>query len=386
MVYPDPIVPYGDMETGAIGVGGKWYPTGWAEYGNDEEILEQDAVNFYVGPHGLHLYNDGSHTSGFNTNRFTVFVGMKIRVRCWLKSAPGNTNKLLGIVKGGDGSTTEISNHNANAIDYQDWTLYNYDWEFSVAGDQAHFRLRTNANEAEWYIDQLTVVEITSDNYFNPDPTGASMGSDIFQNVRGGDTWYNVVSDVFHGFSWDTLNTFTKDTSWDILNTSEKAIAWAILNTYNKNFSWDILNTSTKDTAWDILNTSVKDITWAILNGYTKDFSWDTLKDFDQGTAWSVFARVLYFIQQFFVKAICFNYHIDEPISFSKQIMEPLVWTFNPTGVITETTHLQGEVFDTTYIRTPVTFDFQIKEPTQFTFNVSEVLQGESVEYPGPAD
>jgi hypothetical protein len=218
------------------------------------------------------------------------------------------------------------------------------------------------------------------DTYFNPNPD--DNPGDVFQNVRGGDLWFDVLSDYFQRSSWDTLNTFIKNTSWDTLNTFEQDTAWDIINTYTKAMAWDILNTYEQDTAWDILNTFVKDVTWAILNAYTKNTSWDSIMDRKQDTSWSVFARVLYFIQQFFVNAICFDYNIKEPTQFSQQIMEPLVWTFNPTGVITETAYLHGEVFDTTHVQTPVTFDFQIKEPVQFTFKVAQVLQGESVEYP----
>jgi hypothetical protein len=247
--------------------------------------------------------------------------------------------------------------------------------------DTAWGTLNTYGRDFAWRIGIL-IVSGLGDTFFNTDPTGDSMGSDIFQNVRGGDVWFDVSTHVPQSTSWDILNTFIKNTSWDILNTYEQDTAWDILNTFTQAIAWDILNTYERATAWDILNTFVENTAWDILNTYTKDTSWDILNDRQQATAWSVFARVLYFIQQFFVKAICFDFHINEPIQFNSEIMEPLEWTFYPTGTITDTIYLQGEVFDTIHIASPTTFNFQIKEPIQFTLNVSQVLKGDSVEYP----
>jgi len=153
---------------------------------------------------------------------------------------------------------------------------------------------------------------MASDTFFNPDPTERlSVISDIYCNTIGpevtGDAWFDVLN---HG---------TQDTSWDILNA------------FLQNTAWDILNENTQDVAWDILNAFALNTAWDILNDNTQD------------VAWSIFAKTLYFLQQFFVKAICFDYNISEPVLFNKQVANLLEFTFKPTGVISDTINLLGD-------------------------------------------
>lgn len=127
------------------------------------------------------------------------------------------------------------------------------------------------------------------------------------------------------------------------------------------------------------MNENNQDVAWGILNGFAQNIAWDILNTLEQDISWSVFARVLYYIQRFILRAICFDFNIKEPISFSKQVQHPMEFTFYPTGVITETLQLLGSVsIDTVNIAEPMLFSFQIKEPITFTFGVSTVHRGSS--------
>jgi hypothetical protein len=173
----------------------------------------------------------------------------------------------------------------------------------------------------------------------------AASVSDIPCNTRhntGGDVWFDVVDDFPTYTAWDILNENHRDIAWDILNENTQDVAWDILNAFAINLAWDILNTNTQDTSW------------------------------------SIFAKTLYFIQQFFVKAICFDYNILEPVLFNNQILKPLEWTFHPTGTIVDTAYLEEEAFDTITIANVIDFDFQLKEPINFTIGTAIVLHGES--------
>jgi hypothetical protein len=236
-----------------------------------------------------------------------------------------------------------------------------------------------------------------------------NRGSGIFDNISlgcPGNISWDISNQIDRNTAWDILNSNSRNVAWDILNDSPRSIAWDILNHNSRDIAWDILNENTRDIAWDILNTNIRDVawdilnekvdsiawdilnsrdtdtTWAILNTNAREIAWDIINDNPQAFSWSVFARVLYFIQQFFIKSICFNYNISEPQMFNKQIVQPVPFTFKSTGTINDTIHLHGEVFDTITISTPTTFNFQIKKPVQFTFNLTEILEGEQVEYP----
>jgi len=159
-----------------------------------------------------------------------------------------------------------------------------------------------------------------SDTFFGSDPTNRPYQlSDIFTNARlsvDGDVWYGVIDE------------------------------------------------SNQDIAWTIVHENNQDIAWGISTyGITQDISWN------------VYARILYFIQQFNLKAICFGYNIKEPVLFNKQIVEPLGFAFHPTSRITDTAYLHGEVFDTLSISSPVEYNFQIERPVQFDFGTVQVLK-----------
>jgi hypothetical protein len=119
-----------------------------------------------------------------------------------------------------------------------------------------------------------------------------------------------------------------------------------------------------QDIAWNILNESKQDIAWGI-----------PAYSVTQDTAWSMYSRILYFIQQFNIKAICFGYNIKNPVLFNKQIVDPLEFAFYPASRIIDTAYLHGEVFDTVNISSPITYNFQLAKPVQFNFGTIQVLK-----------
>jgi hypothetical protein len=182
------------------------------------------------------------------------------------------------------------------------------------------------------------------DTFFNPDPTGATHAGDVFMNtLSGGDVWFDVIS------QW------TDDTAWDILNSTDQ------------------------DTAWDILNATEQDVAWDILNAWALNTAWDILNSTDQNTSWSVFAKTLYYIQQFFVKQISFDFNIKEPIGFDWSMHNPLEFTYKPKGSLDSSIYiLNSAVIDTVHVASPIDFGFQIMEPLKFTFYPQS---GEITEY-----
>jgi len=204
------------------------------------------------------------------------------------------------------------------------------------------------------------------DTFFNPDPENPV--GDVFQNVQGGDVWFDVPTSTTQDVAWDILNTWVKDTAWDILNSYELNTAWDILNTFTKNVAWDILNTFIKNTSWDILNSFDQDTAWDVLNTYTKDTAWDVLNGYDQDTAWSVFAKTLYFLQRFFIKQICFDFNIAEPVGYDYTIYNPLEFTYRSQGVINQDIYLRTLTTDTVSISEKQEFSFSIADPVDYTF------------------
>jgi hypothetical protein len=185
------------------------------------------------------------------------------------------------------------------------------------------------------------------DLYFNVDPNLRVPGiGDIFQNnwdgTGGGDRWFDVLCDN---------NTDT---------------TWAILNKFLRDIAWDILNANDQDTAWDILNAFAQSLAWDIVTHRSSD------------VAWSVFAEFVYFVQQFFIKAICYEFGIKYPVPYSKQIFKPVQYIFETDSVLVDTVHMASpvDVTRTFNIKDVVQFDFQIKEPLVFLFGVDKVLQG----------
>lgn len=97
------------------------------------------------------------------------------------------------------------------------------------------------------------------------------------------------------------------------------------------------------DTWFDVVDGFDQEIVWDILNANYQDIIWDI-------------HNVLYFIQQFFVRELCFNLKtkvgdvIDEP------------------GDTLANDH---------YIMVPTKFDFQIMEPINFDFGLKNVMHGQ---------
>jgi len=180
---------------------------------------------------------------------------------------------------------------------------------------------------------------MSSDIFFGSNPTDRSAAlSDLFTNTRfsvGGNTWYGVQDES------------NQDIAWTIVHENNQDIAWNILNEFNQDIAWGI---STYGTTQDI--------------------------------AWNVYARILYFIQQFNIKAICFGYNIKNPVLFNKQIVDPLEFAFYPASRIIDTAHLHGEVFDTVNISSPVQYDFTLANPVQFNFGTIQVLKVVQATFP----
>jgi hypothetical protein len=346
-IYPIFTVPKTDMESGS---GDPWTPDGWVGYVAQAGELIQWAADYIIGPHSIKINNrDGGQATGMQTDQFVTEVGKTYRLKFWAKWTGEEAGAMKYLVKNGNGSTNmngQLFSLSTGA--FVNWKMVTRDFLCTIAGSSGRLRFRGNASPTTWLIDQVSLIELTSDSYYTPDPTEQlTVGSDFFKSSRGGDVWHHSIDDS------------PRDVTWAILNKNIQAIAWDILNENNPSIAWDILNVSARAIAWDILNAT------------------------EQPFSWSVFAKTLYYIQRFIVNAICFDYKIKEPIQFSKQIMEPLEWTFYPTGTVVETSYLQGDVFDTINVSSPVQFNFQIKEPITFTFKVATVLQGESIEYPG---
>jgi hypothetical protein len=373
------------MESGS---GDPWIPDGWVGYVAAAGELIQWSADYVIGPHSLKLNNvDGLQATGFQTDKFDVEAGKTYRAKFWLKWTGENSGNMKYLMKNGNG-TTNMNDliFSLNRGDFVDWKMVTRDFLCTISGPDARFRFRGAASPTIWLVDQVSVVERTGDSYHASTPTerDASL-SDVFMNTRynvGGNVWFDVLDDGLQGTAWDILTHKLQDTAWDILNQNIRPIAWDILNHINRDIAWDILNHNSRDIAWDILNHNVRDIVWDILNTNTRGIAWDILTHSNQEFSWSVFARVLYFIQQFYAKAICFDYNISEPQIFNKQIVHPVSFDFKSTETIDDTIYLHGEVFDTIAVSTPVTFNFQIKKPVKFTFGVATVLEGEQVEYP----
>jgi hypothetical protein len=348
-IYPITLVPKTDMESGADnGTGYQWIPTGWSVTGGKVLLTQVDSTSAF-GVHSLHFENDPDNlgTNGIQFE-FPVVAGRTYQLKFWAKWTGEEAGTMKYLVKNGNGTTNMNGQvYTISTASFVNWKMVTRDFLCTIAGSLGRVRFRPNAVPTIWFIDQVSLIELTSDSYYTPDPTEQlSVASDFFKSSRGGDVWHHSIDES------------RQDIAWDILNENLQSIAW------------DILNESSQDIAWDVLNATAQYIAWHILHDANVDFSW------------SVFARVLYFIQQFFVKAICFEYNIKEPITFKKQIVEPQVWSFYPTSVIEDISYLQGGVFNTVNIVSPQTFNFQIQEPIQFTFQVATVLQGEQVEYP----
>jgi hypothetical protein len=139
---------------------------------------------------------------------------------------------------------------------------------------------------------------------------------------------------------------------------------------------YNIQDEFTQDTAWTITHENAQDIAWNLLVEHNQDIAWGISKyGVSQDISWTTYAKILYFIQQFNIKAICFGYNIKEPIVFNKQVAEPLKFAFRPDSVITDTMYLRGEVFDPVKISSPVIRTFQINTPIQFSFGTTQVLK-----------
>jgi hypothetical protein len=187
-----------------------------------------------------------------------------------------------------------------------------------------------SSKDQEWrqqvgygYSGILVFESIFGDLYFNVNPNLRPTAGDVYTNTR-----YNVGGDVW----FDVLDESSQDTAWDILN--------AFLQTT----AWDILNENTQPIAWDILNTFVQDVSWGIATG-----------DLTQDVAWRIFPAILFFMTQYHVNPIAFNFKTADG----------------------NTVEEQYNLIQALKINTPVQFTYQIKQPVPFTFGVSTVLSGE---------
>jgi hypothetical protein len=295
-----------------------------------------------------YIVGDFVHVVGVlenSTSRFVVGNGIEVVTNSDPLSFPGGVDKLmLGArvnsspsYKKGIASEARVSIV-ARSVAWIKATWYTLDGDLLTGG--APIEIQTFEQPFSWDLQP-------GDSYFNVDPNLRVPGiGDIFQNVwtgtGGGNRWFDVLCDNNHSTSWDTLNEFVQGTAWDILNKTELSIAW------------------------DILNALANQIAWSIVTSMDQDFSW------------SVFAERTYYIQQFFVKAICFNFGIKEPVLFNKQIVKPINFTFKTDSLISTTVNLMGsvDIARTFCIKSPTQYTFGIKNPLVFTINVDTVQQG----------
>jgi hypothetical protein len=340
-IYPIFTVPKTDMESGS---GDPWIPTGWSGYVAQAGELVQWSADYVIGPHSLKLNNlDGGQATGIQNPVFPVTAGKTYRLKFWTKWTGEEAGKLRYLMKNGNGTLNMNGGLFAlTTTSYTDWKMVTRDFLCTIGGPSGRVRFRGNASPTTWLIDQISLVELTSDSYYTPDPTEQlSVGSDFFMSSRGGDVWHRSIDES------------KRDTDWDILNTNFQSTVWYILNENKQDVAWDILNAFALNLAWDILNGN------------------------DQDIAWSIFAKVLYFIQQFFVKQICFDFNIKEPVNFVRAIKDPLQFTYGTTEVLKDTIHLiKTPSFDTIKISSPIKYTFQIKEPITFTFPVDTITSG----------
>ena len=176
------------------------------------------------------------------------------------------------------------------------------------------------------------------DTYFNPNPD--DNPGDVFQSSVRGDIWFGTLYQWKEYTAWDILNTNEHATAWDILNAFAQDIAWDILNAGSEDTAWDILNDPATDTSWDIINLHSHDIAWDILNVFLQTTSWDTLNENNQDIAWSIFADTLFFLQQLYIKQICFDIktvageYLGVPIGQECSIQEPLEFNVQLTNKV----------------------------------------------------
>ena len=216
------------------------------------------------------------------------------------------------------------------------------------------------------------------DTFFNEDPTGAS--GDVFQNTFDGDVWFGTLSEQTRDTSWDILVEGNRDISWDILNASGRDIAWDILNANARNIAWDILTEGNRDIAWDTLNVNVRNTAWDTLNANDRNVAWDILNDPASDISWNLFARIIYFVSQFYLNPLDFNLTLKSAaIAFNFKIAEPLVFEFKSIETISETINISPNNFSSPVaeIMEPIVFNFSIMKPLQFNFGISTILHGE---------
>jgi hypothetical protein len=87
-----------------------------------------------------------------------------------------------------------------------------------------------------------------------------------------------------------------------------------------------------------------------------QNIAWDILKENSQDISWSIFAKTLYFIQQFFVN----------PIALDFEIIPGQIIPWPGLNLPNDYT-----------INSPVKYDFTVKQPVNFDIYLSTVLQGE---------
>jgi hypothetical protein len=378
-IYPIFTVPKTDMESGS---GDPWTPTGWVHYLAQAGELIQWSADYVIGPHSIKINNlDGGQQTGFQTDTFVTEAGKIYRLKFWAKWTGEQAGPMKYLVKNGNGTTNMNGTlYNLATSGHTDWKMTTRDFLCTIAGSNGRVRFRGNSTPTTWLIDQVSLIELTGDSYYTPDPLEQlTVNSDFFMSSRGGDVWHHSIDLSSKDIAWDILNTNIQAIAWDILNHNSKNTSWDTLTVNSKDFAWDILNSYLQAIAWDVLNHNSKSTAWDILTSNAKTIAWDIVNTFSQPFSWSVFARVLYFIQQFFAKAICFDRNINKPIVFNRQLMEPVRFTLNTANVLVEDVHLapQVDVARTFNLKNAIRYSYQIKEPINFDIYLSTVLTGE---------
>lgn len=118
----------------------------------------------------------------------------------------------------------------------------------------------------------------------------------------------------------------------------------------------DVRDSVVSDTFMNTRYSTDGDVWYGVIDEFTQTTAWDILNVNEQDISWSVFARTLYFLQQFTVKPIAFNFE-----------------TMSASIVPWPGLNLSNDYT----INTPIKYKFTVQEPTHFDIYLATVLRGE---------
>jgi hypothetical protein len=210
------------------------------------------------------------------------------------------------------------------------------------------------------------------DKYWPSDAANNHQTADVFMNVPGGDSWFEVVTCFEKTTSFDILNDWQQDFSWDILKEFMQDTSWDVINEFAISTAWDILNDATKDTSWDILNDFTKDTAWDILNEFAQSIAWDILNVFEQDFSWNIFAATAPYIQNFLIDYVKRNFDV-QILNLNHKIC-PVTTNFVLQSEIDTSVSIAPIFVGTNHDIEYITTSFSIKEKLQTNFEVTRVF------------